>query len=108
MGEPQELVAGHRALAKLAAQCGGDRLGVLLLDAAHHHAQVDRLHHDADAAGSEHLVDRPGYLLGEPLLHLETAREDLDEARQLREPDDPPVRDVGDVDLPEPFMTPEG
>ena len=40
-------------------------------------------------------------LHGEPLLHLEPAREHLDEARDLREPDDAAVRDVRDVDAPE-------
>ena len=38
---------------------------------------------------------------GEPLLHLETARDAVDEPRDLREPDDPPLGQVGDVALPE-------
>ena len=49
----------------------------------------------------EHLLDRLGDLHGEALLHLEPAREHLDEPRDLREPDDAAVRDVGDVDAPE-------
>ena len=51
--------------------------------------------------GIEHVLDRLRDLLGEPLLHLEPAREHLDDARQLREPDDAPVGDVRDVRLAE-------
>ena len=42
-----------------------------------------------------------GDLLGEPLLHLQAAREHLDDARQLGQPDDAAVRDVRDVRLAE-------
>ena len=60
-----------------------------------------RLDDDADALRLEHVVDRAGDLLGEPLLHLEPPREHLDDARQLAQPDDLAVRDVGDVRLAE-------
>src|SRR5688500_547385 len=43
MGQVQELVPRHRAIHELAAQRARDGARVLLLDAAHHHAQVHRL-----------------------------------------------------------------
>jgi len=55
----------------------------------------------ADPTGLEHLLDRAGHLLGEPLLHLQAPGEDLDEPRQLREPNDLAGGNVGDVDLTE-------
>src|SRR5690349_15925881 len=61
--------------------CYGFR--ILLLDAAHHHAEVIRLDDHANAGWREHILDRASNLLGEPLLHLQPSREDLDDARQL-------------------------
>ncbi len=43
------------------------------------------------------LAERLGDLVGQPFLHLQAAREDLDEARDLAQPDDAALRDVGDV-----------
>jgi hypothetical protein len=99
--EAEELGARRRVLAEHAAQRARDGHRVLLLDPAHHHAHVRGLDHDAHAARAQHVVERPGDLLGEPLLHLQAAREHVDHAGELREADDAPVRDVGDVRLPE-------
>ena len=53
------------------------------------------------APGIIYLLDRMGDLLGESLLDLQPPREDVDDPRELREPDDAPRRDIRDVDLPE-------
>ena len=56
---------------------------------------------DAHAGRLEDLVDGVRDLLGQPLLHQHPPREDVDDARQLREAHDPTVRDVGHVTLSE-------
>ena len=76
-------------------------LRVLLLDAAHHHAEVHGLDDHADAARLDRLLDGLRDLDGEALLDLEAARVDVDEARDLGEADDLAVRQVGDVGLAE-------
>ena len=78
---------------------GHDRPG--LADAAHDRAQVGRLDDDADALRLEPVLEELRDLLGEPLLDLEPARVHLDDARDLREPDHPAARDVGDRRRPE-------
>ena len=55
--------------------CGG------LLHAAHHHAQVARVHDDGHTLGLEYLHDGVGYLARQPFLHLQAAREHLGDAR---------------------------
>src|SRR5262249_982080 len=76
-------------------------LGVLLLDAPHEHAEMRGLDDHADALREERIVERLGDLSRQPLLDLEAAAEHLDEARQLREAKDLPVRNVRDVRLAE-------
>jgi thymidine kinase len=93
----QELLARPLIGPEQAPHRARDRLRVLLLDAAHHHAEMIRLDHDADAHRSKHLVERARNLLGEPLLHLQPTREDFDDSRQLAEAVDLAVRDVRDV-----------
>ena len=51
--------------------------------------------------GSSRSCEELGDLLGQPLLDLEPAGVHLDDARDLREPDDPAARDVGDRRGPE-------
>ena len=51
--------------------------------------------------GCSDLHHRIGDLVGEPLLHLQPAREHLDDAGQLGETHDPAVGNVGDVRPPE-------
>ena len=58
---------------------------------------MHRLDHDADALWLEHVLHRLRDLLGEPLLHLEPAREHVDDARQLGQADDLAIGDVRDV-----------
>src|SRR5690606_23328881 len=82
--EPQELLTRLQVLQEHAAHRAGDRLRVLLLHAAHHHAQVVGLDDDAHALGPQRVPHRLRDLVRHPLLHLEPPREDLDDPRQLR------------------------
>src|SRR5207249_8507730 len=45
------------------------------------HAEVRRFHDDRDAERRDLVANRPGDLIGEPLLHLEPPREHVDEPR---------------------------
>ena len=70
-----------------------------LLDPAHRHAQMLGLDHHEDTSGLERPLDRVGDLGREPLLHLWTLREHVDDPGDLRQAGDAAVlvRDVGDV-----------
>src|SRR5271168_1020643 len=70
---------------------------MLLLDTAHHHAEVLRFENHGDALRMNGVGDGVTDLRGEALLHLESAGEDVYEAGDLAESNDLPVRDVGDV-----------
>ena len=52
-----------------------------------------RLDHDADAARVQRLHERVGDLGGELFLDLQPPREDIDDPRDFREPDDFAVRE---------------
>src|SRR5581483_12350590 len=75
----------------------GRRRPRLLLDAAHLRAEVRRLEVDRDPAGVDQVDERVRDLLAQPLLDGEPPREQPDEARQLRDPDDLVAGDVADV-----------
>src|SRR5436190_18839057 len=77
------------------------REGILLLDAAHRHAQVGRLDDHGDADRRNLLADRIGDLVREPLLNLQPAAEHVDQPWNLAQPDDAGTRNVGDVALSE-------
>ena len=55
----------------------------------------------ATPSGAIRRLDRLGDLRREPLLHLQPAREHVDDARDLAEADHAAVRNVGDVALAE-------
>src|SRR6185437_5354292 len=97
----QKLLARARVVPENARDGRRHRLRILLLNTAHHHAEMICFDHDAHAARLEHALNRFGDLLGEPLLHLQAARKHLDDARELGEPYDLVVRDVRDVRLAE-------
>ena len=59
------------------------------------------LDHHAHPTGSQHFLHRGGDLLGQPLLHLEPPGKHLHQARQLGEPHNLSIRDVGHVGLAE-------
>ena len=81
--ETEELGAGLLLALEAAENTAGDGGGGGLLDAAHDHAQVARLHDDGDALGLEHLHNGIGNLAGQPLLYLQPPREHFRDPRQL-------------------------
>ena len=58
------------------------------------------LQDDADARGFELLLQPAGDLLRQPLLDLQVACEELDDASELRQPEDPVPREVADMGDP--------
>src|SRR5215469_4041356 len=99
--EGQELAAGFVFLAEAAQHGRRHSRGVLLLDTAHHHAEVARLDDHANTLGLAHLLDGLCDLGGEALLDLKAAREEFDQPWNFAEADDFAVRNVGHVHLSE-------
>lgn len=83
-----------------AGKSRGRRTRTLLLDAAHLHAHMARLDDDGHAERIERLLNAIADLHGQPLLHLQPAGIGLDDARDLRQPGDIAVRDIGYMALP--------
>src|SRR5215218_6621531 len=96
-GQGQELLAGAGVVADEAVERRGHGLGAQLLNAAQRHAQVLGLQDDPDASGFELALEPVGDLRGQPLLDLEIAAEELDDAAELAEADDPLARQIPDV-----------
>src|SRR5271157_4426916 len=70
---------------------------MLLLDAAHHHAEVSRFDHHAHAQRLDRFLNGLGNLHCEPLLHLQAARKYFHQPRNLAQADDLALWDVRDV-----------
>src|SRR6185437_9132647 len=70
-----------------------------LVDAARRDALVRRLDDDGDAARLKHFLERVGDLRRHLFLDLQAMREHFDEARELRDADDAPVGQIGDMRL---------
>ena len=96
-GQGQELLAGAGVVADEAAQRRGHGLGAELLHAAQRHAEVLGLENDADALGFELELEPVGDLRGQPFLDLQIAGEELDDAAELAQADDPLVGQIADV-----------
>src|SRR5215213_1067497 len=79
-GQGQEFLACTGIVAHRALERGGHRAGARLLDAAQRHAEVLGLEDDADALRAQVLVEPARHLGGQPLLDLQRAREQLDDA----------------------------
>src|SRR5260221_3423246 len=67
--EPEEFVSRFRIFAEGAPQRRRDRLRVLLLYAAHHHAEMVGLDDDSTSPGPQDITDRFRNLVCESLLH---------------------------------------
>ena len=81
--EREEFVAGLDFITKYSQHGAGRCNGVLFFDTPHHHAEVFCLDDDADPVRIQEGVQGFGNLLREALLHLETAREHLNDPRKL-------------------------
>src|SRR5579871_3861430 len=84
----QELIAGCFAAAEGAEHGAGDGAGVLLLDPAHHHAEVPGLADYTHTGGLDDLLDTVRDFFRHPFLNLQAPREDIHDARNLAQPDD--------------------
>src|SRR6516164_3388497 len=74
---------------------------MLLLNSAHHHAQMSRLDHNAHTLRSDCTVNRVSDLRCESFLHLQSPRKDLHQPRNSGESNHFSIRDIRDVDLSE-------
>ena len=99
MRESKEFIPRHWTIPELTSQGACDRLRVLLLDAAHHHAEMNCFDDDPDPTRVQHILNGLRYLLCKPLLHLQSARKDFNYSRQLGQPDNLSIRNVRDVSL---------
>src|SRR5215212_7947777 len=79
-GQGQELLARARVVAHEPVQGGRDGARAGLLHAPQRHAHVLGLDDDADALRLEVVVQPPRHLRGQPLLDLQVAGEELDDA----------------------------
>src|SRR6185503_17898530 len=101
MNELQELGPRPRIPMEDTTHRARHRDGVLLLDAAHRHAQVRRLDDHRHAQRMQFRLERLGNLGGQPLLHLQPAGKDIDDAWDLAQADHAAVRNVSHVALAE-------
>lgn len=97
--ELDEFVARPRIFQERAREVGGRRHGVLLLHAAHRHAEVLRLYDDRHAERVQHFLYALLDLGRQALLHLQPAREHVHDTWNLAQPHDFAVRDIGHVRL---------
>ena len=74
---------------------------MLLLNSAHHHAQMSRFDNNAHALRSNRPLNRISDLRCESLLHLQSTSKNVHQARNLAESNHFSTRDIRDVDLAE-------
>ena len=86
--------AGPRVVFKSAKEAGSFHDGILLFDAAHHHAKMFRLHDDRHTGWLKTIHKRFGDLSGKIFLDLQTSREDINNAGNLGKTDDFPIWNV--------------
>src|SRR5262245_37872525 len=99
MNELEELRACARIVVEHSAHGARDGHGILFLDSAHGHAEMRGFHDDGYAQRFQLAGQRFGDFSSEPLLHLQPPREHVDDAWDLAQSDDFPVRDVRHVAL---------
>ncbi len=96
----QQFGASCGLLAEDAEHGARNGIASLFLHSAHHHAEVRGFDDDGDAVGFEDAHEFFGDLRCHPLLDLQAARVDVDDAGDFGEADDFSVGDVGDVRSP--------
>src|SRR5947208_16472396 len=72
---------------------------MLLFYSAHHHAEMARFNDHANSLWLDGFLNGLGNLRGQPLLDLQAAGEDFDQARNLAQADDFAVRNICDVNF---------
>src|SRR5215471_4552993 len=97
----QEFVPCFRLIAKHAQHAARHHRGVALGYAPAGHAAVGAFDNDRDTQGLEDPLQGIGNLCRDPLLNLKPLGIDLDEPRQLGNPDHPVVRDIADMRPPD-------
>lgn len=97
--QAQELAPRLLPRLKAAQHAAGNGTARGLLDTSHNHAQVAALHDNRDTLGLEDLHDSIGHLLGQALLDLQSAREQVGNARQLANSNHGVAGDVADMHL---------
>src|SRR5881392_3336279 len=86
--EREKFRTSSRVVLENAKQAGGFHDGILLFDAAHHHAKMFRLHDDRHSGWLKTIHERFGDLRSEIFLDLQTARKDINNAGNLGKTDD--------------------
>src|SRR4029453_14307154 len=94
----EELLA-LRALVEDAADRRGDGQRAGLLDAPHLDAKVARFDDHHRSLRAKGLLQIAHHLLGEPLLELRALGVELEDARELRQPENAAGRNVGDMGM---------
>src|ERR1700682_4343027 len=97
LDQAHELGPRLRVSLEDAQHAAGEDAAVLLLDAAHLHAEVIGLDDDADADRFHVFLQALRDLPCHPLLHLEAPAVQLDQARQLAQADQSALGDVADM-----------
>src|ERR1700691_762198 len=87
-------------LAEASHHGAGHRRRILFLDSTHHHAQVAGFNHHAHALRRNRFLNRIGNLPRQPFLHLQAARKYFNQARNLAQPDDLPLGNIGHMHTP--------
>ena len=83
--QAQKLIACINIFLELAEHHRGGHGRILLLHTAHHHAQMSRLHYNANTLAIGHLLHGIGDLLSQVFLDLQPARVHVDDSRHLRQ-----------------------
>ncbi|ULA64502.1 MAG: hypothetical protein LZF86_140027 [Nitrospira sp.] len=86
---------------KRAEHRAADRDGILLFHTPHHHAKMTGFNDHTNAMRVQFGLEGLRDLHGEPFLHLEPARESIDDARNLAQSDDFLVRQIPHMHLAE-------
>src|SRR5712664_3331569 len=97
----EKLVARLLIVAESAEHSAGHCRTVLLLHAAHLHAEMAGFDNHANTLRSDFFLDGLRDLAGHAFLNLQAARKHVDHAGDLAEPQNPLVRQIGHVGLAE-------
>lgn len=83
MYEVKEFSSRPRIITESPQKAGTHRVGVLLLNASHHHAKMLSFCNNSHSVTAYQFLDRRGDLVRHPFLHLKSPGVNLDYAGQL-------------------------